>query len=50
MLARKLFLSTLHVLNTSKLKVESPELYGEAGAVVDDEVLLVTSGAGSEDS
>ena len=42
--------STIYVPNTSKLKVRSPDPCGEAGAVVDDEVLLVTSGAGSEDS
>ena len=42
--------STIYLPNTSKLKVRSPDPYGEAGAVVDDEVLLVTSGAGSEDS
>ena len=47
---RKKSRSTIHVPNTSKLKVRSPDPYGEAGAVVDDEVLLVTSGAGSEDS
>ena len=34
MLARKLFLSTLHVLNTSKLKVRVPE---EACEEVDGE-------------
>ena len=42
--------SFIYVPNASKLKVRSPDPYGEAGAVVDDEVLLVTSGAGSEDS
>ena len=42
--------SFIYVPNASKLKVRSPDPCGEAGAVVDDEVLLVTSGAGSEDS
>ena len=50
MLAKKRFWSTIYVPNTSKLKVRAPHPYGEAGAVVDDEVLQVTSGAGSEDS
>ena len=34
------FWSIFYVLNTIKLKVRAPEPYEEAGAAVDDEVLL----------
>ena len=51
MLAKKnYFWSTIYVLDTCKLMVRAPEQYGEAGEEVVDEVLLVPSGGGSEDS
>ena len=51
MLHKNVFgIHTFYVLNTSKLKVRAPEPYGEAGAEVVDEVLLVPSGGGSKDS